>query len=222
MYENIDLLDFFGRGARGAARSPASAAGAVACRRKGTNGVKFNFPGTEYVINRSVTAIKSRGEGRALGVSSLHVLLVVAGGGGGVAARNKNINRIDQNNSWQPPRTPAHLLAGTASTRARSYVSQSMGHTHGTRPTQRRVDVSISTRGTSNRMQLRTRLKCTASSAPPAIPRLSKIAPPEWHKESGQRTRQMRTSFAHMLTQLHGRDAPLPAARARLLSLRMC
>lgn len=33
----------------------------------------------------------------------------------------------------------------------------------------------------------------------------------EWHKESRQRTRRMRTSFAHMLTQLHGRYSPCPA-----------
>lgn len=33
----------------------------------------------------------------------------------------------------------------------------------------------------------------------------------EWHKESRQRTRRMRTSFAHKLTQLHGRYSPCPA-----------
>lgn len=40
----------------------------------------------------------------------------------------------------------------------------------------------------------------------------------EWHKESRQRTRRMRTSFAHMLTQLHGRYSPCPAL-TRFLSM---
>lgn len=47
---------------------------------------------------------------RARSVSSLHVLLLVvqlAAGGGGVATRNKNINHIDQNNSWHNFESPA-------------------------------------------------------------------------------------------------------------------